>query len=574
MTFMACAAMLASAVALNSCKSNDPIGSFEGEAEVVKTEFAISLPGNVVGGPRKMPADKVQIESTQFNGINSILLIPFATADSIKATDTRLGDKNIRLDPVTTGATAGRLGTNSNAKVYTDVAIPLTTASFLFYGKSAATGSEFEVGSMKVDTATSHTTPAGFKFELDSILTKAQYDAAMAADGNGGKLMAYLTTIANAEDENHKKWKDYPNTGDSVAYYKMFQTFKSLKDLSSFQVERVLSDLYRSLEPLNTSIATAIKAAINNATYASLGTNDSVKLIDALTHFPQELRIPEGAVSTKWNDADAFVAGEYSASRTYPTRFVYPAQLWYFANSTIKTSNKSQKDKYNDSNTWAYITGEHTDGAAVNTLTRAVVLEDSIQYAVARFDAKVKLANTSLEDNSDLAEGKATAVDVTGGFPVTAIFVGGQKHVNYAFQPAGTSEYTIYDSIMSATMTATTSYSAVNHTLVLETAAGINVRVAVEMLNDKVDFYGFDKQLIPKGSKFYVVAELPAAQATETGTKVFKQDYTTTAGLNLKDLRKAYNTIPDLRTPKLEIGFAVSLSWQSGHSYDDIDLGI
>jgi hypothetical protein len=37
--------------------------------------------------------------------------------------------------------------------------------------------------------------------------------------------------------------------------------------------------------------------------------------------------------------------------------------------------------------------------------------------------------------------------------------------------------------------------------------------------------------------------------------------------LNLKNLRAAYNTIPDLRTPKLELGFSVDLTWQSGHEY-------
>ena len=50
--------------------------------------------------------------------------------------------------------------------------------------------------------------------------------------------------------------------------------------------------------------------------------------------------------------------------------------------------------------------------------------------------------------------------------------------------------------------------------------------------------------------------------------KVFKQDFTTIAKLNLKDLKKAYNTIPDLRTPQLEIGFAVDLTWQDGHVYE------
>ena len=58
-----------------------------------------------------------------------------------------------------------------------------------------------------------------------------------------------------------------------------------------------------------------------------------------------------------------------------------------------------------------------------------------------------------------------------------------------------------------------------------------------------------------------------ASEATETGGHVFKQDFTTTAKLTLKDLKTAYNTIPDLRTPQLELGFSVDLTWQNGHLY-------
>ena len=117
-------------------------------------------------------------------------------------------------------------------------------------------------------------------------------------------------------------------------------------------------------------------------------------------------------------------------------------------------------------------------------------------------------------------------------------------------------------------MKATASASATNHTLVLENGTE-NVRVAVEMVNTTgKDFYGAGNQLIKAGAKFYVVAELVAAQATVTSGHVFKQDYTTTANLTLTNLKTAYNTIPDLRTPKLELGFSVDLSWKEGHTYD------
>ena len=39
----------------------------------------------------------------------------------------------------------------------------------------------------------------------------------------------------------------------------------------------------------------------------------------------------------------------------------------------------------------------------------------------------------------------------------------------------------------------------------------------------------------------------------------------------LKGLAAAYNTIPDLRTPQLELGLSVDLTWQPGVQFD-LDL--
>ena len=69
--------------------------------------------------------------------------------------------------------------------------------------------------------------------------------------------------------------------------------------------------------------------------------------------------------------------------------------------------------------------------------------------------------------------------------------------------------------------------------------------------------------------------------------KVFMQDYVTTAtftiGTNLNGspdpsdptktiyphgIGAAYNVIPDLRTPKMELGLSVNLAWQTGLSFD------
>ena len=59
-----------------------------------------------------------------------------------------------------------------------------------------------------------------------------------------------------------------------------------------------------------------------------------------------------------------------------------------------------------------------------------------------------------------------------------------------------------------------------------------------------------------------------AGTAGRTINRVFVQDYTTTANFTIKDLKKAYVTIPDLRASQLQLGLSVDLSWQSGLTFD------
>ena len=220
-----------------------------------------------------------------------------------------------------------------------------------------------------------------------------------------------------------------------------------------------------------------------------------------------------------------------------------------------------------------------------------------IQYAVGRLDATVKLGDaTTLYDKN----GEAYAVNTTDGFTVTGILIGGQKQVKYDFTTNTTAdEYTIYDNITKSNgiiPAKLTTASAVNYTLALETEAGASVYVAVELLNNGADFQGIDG-VVPAGCKFYLVGKLDPTTVPTTDTtnnpngltQVFKQDHKTIADFtiptgyvktdiaaghfdpttgNTVGLGKAYNTIPDLRTPQLELGLSVDMTWQSGLSFD------
>ena len=100
------------------------------------------------------------------------------------------------------------------------------------------------------------------------------------------------------------------------------------------------------------------------------------------------------------------------------------------------------------------------------------------------------------------------------------------------------------------------------------------MNIALEFTNTGNDFVGVDNNIIPAGTKFYLVAQLNPAQgkmyadpvATPTLNSVFTQDYITRVKLTINEnsLKSAYNVVPDLRSPKLEFGLSVNLEWQNG----------
>ena len=81
--------------------------------------------------------------------------------------------------------------------------------------------------------------------------------------------------------------------------------------------------------------------------------------------------------------------------------------------------------------------------------------------------------NTS-QTLTDGGEGKdATTVDISN-IKLTGILIGGQKSVDWKFEPQGDTEYTIYDNIVvsqnkpDGLPITTTGNDVMNHTLVLE----------------------------------------------------------------------------------------------------------
>lgn len=566
------ATALMGAVSFSACSSSDDVvdnPDFLPEKNAVKAQFAISLPSNVNAPVTRMIATDVQQADNSFLGMQDIVMIPFATKPA-NADASQLGEP-ISLGDIGYNGLQQLTGSTANYKVYSDVTVPLGTSAFLFYAQtqeqnSKTTEYKFTNGST-IKTAPSTAGKAGYTFAPDTIFIGDYTSTTDNVIGNN--IITYLTQIAQTPN-----WTNNSTTTPNEGLRNLYEAFTSLKAGSSFSVQRVVKDLYNSIKNNTDALSQAIVTRITT-TYASVSGGGDLIFNNNISGYPANLNLPDGAAKITCNAT----SGVFSFDNNL-NQYAFPAALWYRANTAIKVSNNKQTNTsnlYAGKTTWGGTDGVlslYTDGSSVTSTTRSIALEDSIQYAVGRLDVQVQCADVTLLDQ------KGNEVTVpTDGFPVSAILVGGQKPVNFLFtEPIGTKEYTIYDKATGVNAK-NGSFDGTNYTLALETAAGTDVNIAIELENTTgVDFYGQNGQIIPADSKFYLSTALSANDATETGGKIFKQDFYTQAKLTIKKgtsadtnsegLGAATNTIPDLRTPQLELGLAVDLHWQPGHTFE------
>ncbi len=231
---------------------------------------------------------------------------------------------------------------------------------------------------------------------------------------------------------------------------------------------------------------------------------------------------------------------------------------------------------------WSTITSNTVyGGTSVSGTTRSIVLTKPIQYGVGRLETSIAAMSTD-----PYYDRKGVAVTIPeGGFTLTGVVIGGQKGVDWQFKPNGTTAYTIYDSDVTGVI-ASSSASAANHTLVLETTAADKVQIALQFTNNSTkEFTGADGVIYP-GQTFYMLAELNPASTGGDVTQpsggsinqVFLQDYVTKVILTIKNgtatdgndkgFGAAVSGLPDLTTSELEFGLSVNLSWQSGLTFN------
>lgn len=593
---------LSGMTAFTACSSeNEPSAevnpTFNGST--VKTQFALNLPYAATG--TRQGADVAQ-QNNNFRGIQDMRLLPFTgdvTGSSASLIKLGFNSDAFQSD----GSTFAKQG----RYIYRDVEIPVGTKNFVFYGKATGKYAEakdkFTNGNLVEDGLSGTTTVAlgGVKFQLDLINSGLNLGTAAAGEeASYNKVLKALETVTETkvgEGENAIAWTNVTVPASGATDYaklnhakKLWEAFKTLKAGSAASVREALTRLDESV---GVGGATATTAGEDLLQTLKKNIAKAKTMLTGNT-FPADFNLPDGAVQVelsetgnKWSFKSPTVqVGE--ASIDY-AKITYPAALYYTVNTPVKANDNAStgladgmwptKDDWTqDKAAWKGW------GSQVVNSTRTIALEKPIQYGVANLKTTVKLDAKNLNDNASEKGGQVADqnIDVNGKLKLTGVLVGGQpNYVGWEFKAPAASDvsfdYTVYDkNIDKSVADLTTTKSDPNYTLVLDNnKADKNdvVYVVLEFVNNTgVDFYG-KEGMVPKEGKFYLVGKLDKAATTgATNTKnvdhIFVQDHTTVANFNIKNLKNAYNNIPDLRSTSVSVGLAVNLTWENGIEFN------
>ena len=344
--------------------------------------------------------------------------------------------------------------------------------------------------------------------------------------------------------ENGEHYPVYKANGDPL-YYK--EIFNALRDavLNRFT--------------LNTAYAHAF-ITIDNQELTVRFNDDNQNL----STYPESMGLPTGCAILRWTPT-GFVVPQFSGVEGMApiNRYCFPTGLYYYVNTTIKTSqDKNIAQSYSANTTWADILNDYNLGSSITSNTTSVALVKPLQFAVGMLSATVQSDRDWLQDNDGLPE---TTIFATGeNLPVTGIILSGQYAQNYDFTPmAGADEYFSYDN-QTPGVYLTKQTSAPIRTLSLPTPEGKDVYFTLEFLNNSgKTFYGADGRVLP-GRKFYMVGkmELPTDPAKRKFEQIFVQDHLTTLKCTIYSLAGAYNAVPDLGIPQLVIGVQTQVNWE------------
>lgn len=574
---------------MSSCSSDD-LGNDSttnpGETKAVKTQFALNIP-RANGGTRM--SDVNTQANKNFLGMQDIRMYSFNAVPAAGSTSTAtFALANIE------GITA-----TASSKIYSDVSVPVGTTHFLFYAhapQGTTDAKKFELGVLNL---TNPETDATATNDISATLATVKKNDTASPKA----LLGILNGVAGVEG--------WATATDGTELNKLYTKYTSAKAGSANSIRLTLQSLYNNLGGIVTganvahqTIAKAIRTKIAESFTATTATDGYVTLAYKATgdvsKYPNNINLPDGAVQLTFGTDKQFAYAETSSltgiENLDASKICFPSAIYYFQSSNLAaTAKELETNQWPTTTTnwtaatapWLKDANSLADGwtASVQPTTRSIAMRQNINYGVANLATTVKCGAASLPDNdkftvTDPSEFPGTVAVPTEGFTVTGLLIGGQPtKVGFNFQPASNDafDYTIYDNNLTGIVAMNGTASTPNYTIVLPNDKGREatdqnkVNVAIELTNNSgVAFRGADG-IIPAGGKFYLVGQLEPKADALTGVAnpaVFMSDYMTTMNLTIKSLKNAYNTIPDLRSTKLQLGLSVDLVWKTGIQFD------
>ena len=523
---------------LAACGSSDdiantvsPDGPVSGD-EQSKVSLAFSV--SSTAAQTRSSAEMVQVSG--FRGITTPTLLAFQVRREVQKDD--------KAYPASVSGASGIDGKNAKFFFYNDFQLPIGTSALLVYAKATPVNDKAVNGST-IPTIPTNTNPAAITFSPDCIYsgTTVHADAQAIAD--------YLTAIANTPNWEGSSYDELRQNFIGKGAVAPTLIAGSSASVNAY-VDKLIVELNKSGDSqLKTDIITNIN-------------NKPGQLKDATKYYPASIGLPDGVAALEWdNDNKKFVPQTTTTLKDVNSLnvFAYPAELCYYGNSQIKTSESLiGHTGYTSATDWKEsVLPNYTDGQIITSTTKSVAIENPLQYGVARLDVTIQAKTTKLKDS----DGTDITVGATS-FPLTGIIVGGQRRVGFDYKPLNSADAQslVYDSQVkkdnnsSAYLlsTAPTATDAV-HTLLLQSLDGEDETIILEFENNCKDgdnngitFKGIDGMINP-GTKFYLIGTIlkPTEEEGKDYTKrVFTQDYITSANITIESLSHAYNAVPDL----------------------------
>ena len=470
-----------------------------------------------------------------------------------------------RYDLGTVAAANSLNNDGSNSHRILELAMPTGTDAMLFYGKAikTSTAEDNEVG--KVTYSIPASTAKGFSFALDNRVGEnaAKYEHAaqiLAAimtkivNVTGSYTVSTTTypswtgpatlsstwqnlnpttqarTLSPLEEILHKAFttlthyganelrggsanaihttvKDLYSVTIKVANAIPTSPYEELAKHLAQQINNQITSYFTSSE---TEAVTGFKGAdvIKTAMGSDWNDNWNDVLSTDISEFPATFNLPEGAAQLEYTASTNTFSHKHAgvslldkSTSTNPDAYTFPAELMYYCNSGVRTSNKEKAsaDYPNGVANWDDNTKWGTDwtGTSVTSKSGVTVLEDN------------RAALNQGETNKEF-----TPANINIAW--TGVIIGGQPaSVDWQFLPPTSSTFDklVYDNQVAGNAAGTAvpniagSASAPNYTILFDnytTEASQNkVRVALQFVNNGDDFWGRDN-LVRKGQTFYL----------------------------------------------------------------------